>query len=102
MLLVNASGPLSLVLIKVSGKRFWPGAEIVYQGCGNFVYKKIHIRKNISKKITYVRTYVRARANFCPRCARAKICQDDLGLQETIYRPREELHITEQTLNISQ
>ena len=32
--------------------------------------------------------------NFCPRCARAKICQDDLGLQETIYRPREELYIT--------
>ena len=32
--------------------------------------------------------------NVCPRCARAKICQDDLGLQETIYRPREELYIT--------
>ena len=35
--------------------------------------------------------------NFCPRCARAKICQDDLGLHETIYRPREELYNTKLT-----
>ena len=37
-------------MLKVSGKRFWPETEIVYQGCGNSC-KNIHIRKKIRKKI---------------------------------------------------
>ena len=103
-------------MLKVSGKRFWPGAEIVYHGCGTSC-KKIHrlkkIRKKIPKKIQedtfnglfrlhmvkqilpsgrIVIEVLGHPENFCPRCARAKICQDDLGLQETFYRPREELY----------
>ena len=65
-------------------------------------YKKIHLmtlfRLHMVKQILPSGRIVSwspwSSWNFCPRCDRAKICEDDLGLQETIYRPREELYIT--------